>query len=1122
MPDAINTMIPALAKSATLAALPAVWGESLTAEIRGHLDNSGARLVVLDDDPTGTQTVHDLPVLTTWGVAELEREFAAGTPVFYVLTNSRSLPAPAAARLIREIAANLRAAARQAGVSFSVVARGDSTLRGHFPLETDVLAEVLGHPEAVRLIVPCFEAGGRHTIGDVHYVAEDDRLVPSGQTAFARDAAFGYRSSNLRDWVAEKTGGNVPAESVASISIEELRIGGPAVVHARLTALPAGAVCVVNAVVHRDLEVLVLGLLRAEADGRKFICRTAASFVAARAGLAARPLLTGGVLALAPGAGLTVVGSYVPKTTVQLAALRERGGMTLVEVAVPDLLAREQRAAAVARARDEVEASLRRGADTVLATSRELVAGDDAARSLDIGAAVSSALVEIVSTLSVRPRYLIAKGGITSSDLATRALGLRRAMVAGQLLPGVPVWQAGEESRWPGLVYVVFPGNVGGADALVEACAALTPASATENFQRHGEAGELSAGYVLRAGPLTMEYDHGDLRYIKLGGREIVRRIYIAVRDRNWGTVPVALTPVSAEVEADSFAIAYDAVARQDEIDFRWRATIRGTAEGQLEFRLAGAAHSDFLRNRIGFCVLHPPRECAGARCRVRLADGRVVESTLPRAISPANPFSEFRSFAHEVAPGTWCALEFEGDEFEMEDQRNWADASFKTFCTPLSRPYPVAIAKGEQVRQAIALRVEGESVVSAVEAASDAEVRIEPATAPRRRLPALGLAVASDRAALTPAEMERLRALRPAHLRIDLRPREDDCARKLRSAAALAVPLEIALHLTNAAEIELGVVSAALRAAQPSVARWLVFHVEEHSATHPRWVELARAQLGRMAPAPILTGTDYWFAQLNRARPPREGIDGVCFSLNPQVHASDRASLVETLAMHADLIASAREFCGALPISVTPVTLRMRNNPAATGAPRATPAGELPASVDPRQLSLFGAAWTLGSVKHLAESGVASATYYETTGWRGVMETEAGPALPARFPSVAGAVFPLYHVLCDVNEWAGAEVVPCVSSDGLRVEALLLEREGRRRLCCANLTPEPQTVRFAPAITEGRSARGRRLSMATVAEATLTPDRFRAQCSAVALTNNAVWRLRLEPFELVTLDLLS
>ncbi len=462
-----------LSKAEVFASLPPVWQQDVKPRIRELLaERPEHKLVVLDDDPTGTQTVHEVPVLTSWDVATLRAEFGESCACFYILTNSRSLVAANAKMLNHEIATNLRAAA--GGKPFTVVSRSDSTLRGHFPLETDVLTAELG-PFDATLIIPYFEAGGRYTIRDVHYVAEGDKLTPAADTPFARDAVFGYRSSNLREWVQEKTNGHVQAPDVASVSLETIRTGGADAVCAQLMSLAKDRVCIVNAAALSDMDVFALGLLMAESEGRRYLLRSAAQIVAARLGLEARPLLDAGEMkAGGAGGGLIVVGSYVPKTTEQLSHLLANTTTDRIELRVSSLLAENERGESIEQALEGIRAALRAGQDVVLYTSRDLVTGEDAARNLQIGNSVSAALVEIVQRLAVRPRYLIAKGGITSSDLATRGLGVKRAVVAGQLLPGIPVWCLGAEAKFPALNYVVFPGNVGGPHALSEAVSKLT------------------------------------------------------------------------------------------------------------------------------------------------------------------------------------------------------------------------------------------------------------------------------------------------------------------------------------------------------------------------------------------------------------------------------------------------------------------------------------------------------------------------------------------------------------------------------------------------------------------------------------------------------------------------
>lgn len=467
MPDKV-------AKHVLFEQLPPEWNDDPFPAIQSAVRASNTKVFVLDDDPTGTQTVHGIPVLTEWTTEALRAELENDLPACYILTNSRSVTLDAARAINTEIGERLSAAAQAANRPIAVVSRSDSTLRGHFPGEVDALAEALGYDADAWIIAPYFLAGGRYTINNVHYVAEGEWLVPAGETEFARDAAFGYRASDLREWVAEKTEGRISADSVAAVSLEDIRIGGPQRVTERLLALPRGSVCIVNAASDTDLAVFVQGLLAAEAQGKRYIYRTAASFVALRAGIAARPLLGPADLNLSnQGGGLIVVGSYVPKSSGQVAALLERPDLSAIEVDVHALLDNDRQASAIAEVAAQADRTLAQGGDVMVYTSRQLVTGDDAASSLAIGQRISESLIAIVRAINERPRYLIAKGGITSSDVATKGLNVKRALVLGQILPGVPLWQLGPESRHPGMPYIVFPGNVGGPTAIADVVAML-------------------------------------------------------------------------------------------------------------------------------------------------------------------------------------------------------------------------------------------------------------------------------------------------------------------------------------------------------------------------------------------------------------------------------------------------------------------------------------------------------------------------------------------------------------------------------------------------------------------------------------------------------------------------
>ena len=461
--------LPQLPLHETLANLPPEWPEDPTEAIRAAIEKRGEKAVVIDDDPMGTQSVANVSLLTEWPVNAIADELQNGLRGVFLLTNSRSMPVREAVDTVSRAGRNLRAAMERTGENPIVISRIDSTLRGHYPAELDALTEVFGRPSALHIIVPFFFQGGRYTINDIHYLAEDDRLTPVGQTEFALDAAFGYTSSNVREWVEEKTKGRIPAGQVATVSLEDIRVGGPVRVAERLLSRGDARVCFPNAASMRDIEVFTLGAMIAEEQGAQFFYRSSASFLQIRGGLESRSLLTASDLgAVGDGGGLIVVGSHVTVSTDQVAHLLELQEVVGIEVAVANLIDQATKSAEIARVSEMMNDGLQRGLDVAVFTSREslLTLGGDA--SLLAGGRISSGLADIIRRVETRPRYLIAKGGITSYDIATRALDVKRAMCIGQVLPGVPVWELGESSRFPGLKFVAFPGNLGDPDWLSE------------------------------------------------------------------------------------------------------------------------------------------------------------------------------------------------------------------------------------------------------------------------------------------------------------------------------------------------------------------------------------------------------------------------------------------------------------------------------------------------------------------------------------------------------------------------------------------------------------------------------------------------------------------------------
>jgi D-apionolactonase len=643
------------------------------------------------------------------------------------------------------------------------------------------------------------------------------------------------------------------------------------------------------------------------------------------------------------------------------------------------------------------------------------------------------------------------------------------------------------------------------------------PPARSERFLTHGPAPER---LELRAGPLSMvfEPEGAFLRYVRLGDAEVLRGVYAAVRDHNWDTIAPHVSDLHLERTSTSFRLRFHVDHREREVDFGWDGELRGEDDGTVEFGLSGRSRSDFRRNRIGFCVLHPAR-LAGHPCTVETVDGARRAGAFPASISPHQPFADLRAIAHEVVQGVAAEVRFAGDVFEMEDQRNWTDASFKTYCTPLGRPFPVVVPAGTTIEQRVSLTLRGAVDAPAATAAAPIRLEVGESAAP---LPRLGLGSASHGQALSERELARLRRLGLAHLRVDLELFGALWRQRLERAAAearaLGVELEIALLLGDAPDEELEAIVAAARAVGPRLGRWLVFHRDEKS-TSERWLAAARERLfGAGLAAPVFGGTNAYFTELNRGRPPRAALDGVAYSINPQVHASDDASLVETLEAQRDTVASARAFVDELPLAITPITLRPRFNPNATG-PEPEPAhDELPRQVDPRQATLLGAGWTVGSLKYLSEAAVQSLTYFETTGWRGVLEVETGAPLPAAFPSLPGGAYPLYHVFADVGEVTAGRVLTSTSSDPLRVEVFAIGHEGGIRILVANLSASPQHVHLAcPRL--GELVRLKALDAASVEDAMREPERFRAEAGLLRETRGGLLDLCLAPYGIVRLD---
>ena len=448
---------------------PAVDEAEVEKLLQEEVKKNQKKIVVLDDDPTGVQTVHDISVYTGWDLDSIRQGFEEEGNLFYILTNSRGLTVAQTTQVHQDIAHRVAQVARETGKDFILMSRSDSTLRGHYPLEPAILKEIVQQETKTTIdgevLCPFFKEGGRFTIDDVHYVKYGDRLVPAGETEFAGDKTFGYRASDLKEYIEEKTGGQFRAADVTSISLADLRALRIETITEQLMAVRDFRKVVVNAIDYVDVKVFCIALYRAMAQGKHFMFRTAAALVKEIGGISSQPLLTREQMVTeeTTNGGVIVVGSHTEKTTRQLEALKQVPGIVSIEFDSDLVLDDEKFAEETRRVTGLIEDTIASGKTAVAYTRRKLlvVENDTKEDALVRSVKISDAVQSLVGNLTVKPSFVIAKGGITSSDVGTKALRVRRATVMGQIRPGIPVWKTGVESRFPNTPYVIFPGNVG-------------------------------------------------------------------------------------------------------------------------------------------------------------------------------------------------------------------------------------------------------------------------------------------------------------------------------------------------------------------------------------------------------------------------------------------------------------------------------------------------------------------------------------------------------------------------------------------------------------------------------------------------------------------------------------
>ena len=583
-----------------------------------------------------------------------------------------------------------------------------------------------------------------------------------------------------------------------------------------------------------------------------------------------------------------------------------------------------------------------------------------------------------------------------------------------------------------------------------------------------------TAGKTLLAGALSVEFDNGNLRYIRLKGVEVLRALSFLVRDENWGTYTPVLRNLSIKQQPSSFVISYQASCTRQDQSIDYEAHIEGHADGSLIFRGKAIPKTDFLTARTGFVVLHPLTGVVGQALKVEHVDGTVTESQFPEQVNPDCPFRDIRALSHQVLPGVWARCVMQGDAFEMEDHRNWTDASFKTYVRPLSRPWPYTLPAGEAIEQSVSLHFSG-PVPGHASSAKAAPLKVRIGSVSDAVIPPIGLGVPAEEAGNALSKLSLMKNLAPQFLVCFFDPRQHHGEALLLQYAQLGralnapVMLEVVVQSLDDFAAELLQVAAHAQAAglQPDmVCVCPVGHLKSvlPGGIYPPAPELHSLYLAARQAFPMARlggGMFSFFTELNRKRPPCEALDFITNSTSPIVHAADDRSVMETLEALPWQIETGQHFSGGKPHHVGPSGIGARDNPhGARYSDNANNSRVCLAKMDPRQRGLFSAAWTLGYVSTLVHAGVARISMAAPTGPLGVMYSRQADQAQPWFDGLPNAmaahtVFPVFHTLSSLNCASGHKLLNISNSDSQRLASLGWQDAQGKRILLANLSAQ-------------------------------------------------------------------
>jgi|Laugresbdmm110dd_1035094.scaffolds.fasta_scaffold01725_3 hypothetical protein len=559
----------------------------------------------------------------------------------------------------------------------------------------------------------------------------------------------------------------------------------------------------------------------------------------------------------------------------------------------------------------------------------------------------------------------------------------------------------------------------------------------------------------LFAGPLTLEYSEGSLWNISNGSEEIIRRIYLVFQDINWTSRPFVIKDEIWQIADRSFSAKIKAQGSHDAKDLSVELEITGSESGEITYGFSASTAVSFMRNRLGLCLLHPVAGLAGRECELTKADGAVEISRFPDAISPNQPFLNLSGISHKLQSGQVVSVNFKGEIFESEDHRNWSDASYKTYCTPISLPFPAQVTPGETLSQKITISISGEYTT----AISKNESAVITVGAEEIELPEIGLGLSEDPAHLIVSEYAGFEDLAIKHLRLAL---NDDS--QIRSAVekALLVTKQLKIDLDLAIKAEspeqLKAILQSIIEIKDQIRSFYIFSASEKT-TPIGFIQVAEELLGDKSK--IIGGTDLYFTELNRNQGSVDFVDQVNFSINPQVHSFDDRTLIQNTATQKVISTNAHRIAKGKKVSIGPITLRPRYNPNATQPAKDLSNTDLPSSVDARQRTWFAEGWTAMSIRSIAESeSISTVTYFETLGWRGIRELSTGSEDALNFASKAGEEFPVWRLFKNLKGFTHAR--PTASSLPELVDCLIITSAEKTEAILVNFSTIEQEVKFS------------------------------------------------------------